>query len=88
LSEPHTPTTTKLLVFHIGMETEEMNALVDQNPGGLLQMSKHRKAELDVLTNAAFRTEVHRQRYDPVTYRELIHKKGLSAMKHPAEGNY
>lgn len=74
-----------LLVFHIGMQTDEMNALVDLNSFGLNQMSKHREAELDILKSQAFRTMLVDRQFDLVTYRQLIKRTGLTAMKRPSE---
>lgn len=82
------PTLLHLLVFHVGMETEEMNALVDLNTFGLAEMSKHRKAELDILTSTVFQKILSDRRFELVTYRELIRHMGLSSMKRPPENDY
>ncbi|MGB2870185.1 MAG: ChbG/HpnK family deacetylase [Bacteroidota bacterium] len=74
------PLTPNLLVFHIGMETEEMNALIDMNPFGPAEMSKQRSAELSALTSPAFRALLNDRQFDLVTYRELIRRVGLSSM--------
>ncbi|MDD3095090.1 MAG: ChbG/HpnK family deacetylase [Candidatus Neomarinimicrobiota bacterium] len=50
-----------LLVSHIGMRGAEMDALQDMNPGGLNEMSRHREAEWNSLSSAAFRREIERQ---------------------------
>ena len=80
-----TVTAPRLLVFHIGMQTDEMNALVDLNPFGPPAMSKHREAELGIITSNAFRRAVHDRQFELVTYRQFIKRKGLSAMKRPVE---
>jgi len=82
------PTLPHLLVFHVGMETEEMNALVDLNTFGLAEMSKHRKAELDILTSTVFQKLLSDRRFELITYRELIRHMGLSSMKRPPENDY
>jgi len=72
-----------LIVFHIGMQTDEMNALVDQNSFGLTEMSRHREAELGVLQSQAFRTLLQDRQFDLVTYRQLIKMRGLASMQRP-----
>lgn len=74
------PSAPNLLVFHIGMETEEMNALVDLNPFGPAEMSKHRAAEFSALTSPVFRSLLKDRQFDLMTYRELIRRVGLSSM--------
>jgi predicted glycoside hydrolase/deacetylase ChbG (UPF0249 family) len=81
-------TAPNLLVFHIGMQTEEMNALVDLNSFGLVDMSKHREAELGVITSKAFRTTLRDRQFELVTYKQLIRRLGLSSMKRPSETPY
>jgi len=44
-----------LMVFHIGLQTPEMDALEDMNSFGLREMSKHREAEFKSLTSSRFR---------------------------------
>ena len=71
------------MVSHIGMETPEMDALVDYNVTGLPNVSKHRHAELKALTSPEFR-ELHKEKnVRLMTYRELIEKVGLLNMKRP-----
>ncbi len=73
----------QLLVFHIGHDTRELEALRDQNEYGLPFMSKHRNAELKALTSpdlvALWKSGVIR----PLTYRQLIEEVGLKNMKRP-----
>jgi hypothetical protein len=78
-------TNANLLVFHIGMQTDEMNALVDLNSFGLVGMSKHREAELAIITSEAFRTTVRDRQFELLTYRQFIKRLGLSSMKRPGE---
>jgi chitin disaccharide deacetylase len=75
-----------LLVFHVGLETEEMNALIDLNPFGPPMMSKHRNAELEALTSATFRSVLRERQFALLTYRQLIEQMGLSSMKRPSDG--
>ncbi len=74
-----------LLVFHVGLETPEMDALVDLNPWGPEHMSRHRQAELRALTSPEFRTLVRDRRIRLETYADLIRERGLGAMKAPPE---
>ncbi|HTY59483.1 MAG TPA: ChbG/HpnK family deacetylase [Bacteroidota bacterium] len=74
-----------LLVFHVGLETPEMDALVDMNSFGLAQMSAHRQAELRALTSPEFRRLLADRRIRLETYADLIRERGLDAMKAPRE---
>jgi predicted glycoside hydrolase/deacetylase ChbG (UPF0249 family) len=67
----------RLMVFHVGMISPEMDALTDLNTTGLKEMSHHRQAELDMLTSHAFRTALESLGIRPITYRELIERIGL-----------
>jgi predicted glycoside hydrolase/deacetylase ChbG (UPF0249 family) len=78
------PGTTKLLVFHVGLETPEMNALIDMNPFALREMSKHREAELRALLSSEFRSLLTDQNIRLKTYADLIREEGLQNMKAPA----
>ena len=82
-SLPHTA--INLMVFHIGLQTPEMDALEDMNSFGLREMSKHREAELKSLTSARFRELIQAMHIRLTSYRDLIKEAGLSAMKRPAQ---
>lgn len=69
-----------LLVFHIGMETPEMNALMDMNPNGLQHMSSYRQAELNALLSPDFLDAVRETGTDLTTYRDVIRELGLKNM--------
>ena len=77
------PGETRLLVFHIGLATPEMDAMVDLNPFGLPEMSKHREAELRALLSPQFRVAISERPVRLMTYRELIDQIGLKNMKRP-----
>lgn len=77
------PGAVQLLVNHIGLETSEMNTLVDMNQTGLPEMSKHRHAELRALLSPEFRSLILERGIKLVTYRDLIRERGLDAMKRP-----
>jgi len=72
-----------LMVFHIGLQTPEMNALEDMNSFGLREMSKHRESELNSLTSPRFLKLVQEKHIRLTTYRELIGQTGLAGMKRP-----
>ncbi len=75
----------RLLVFHIGLQTPEMDALIDLNPFGLKEMSRHRQAELTALTSPEFRSVLQQEGFVPITYRQLIGGRGLQSMARPPE---
>lgn len=75
----------RLLVFHTGLETPEMDALVDLNPFGPREMSRHRQAELRALTSPEFRTLLKDREISLRTYADLVRERGLEGMKAPAE---
>jgi predicted glycoside hydrolase/deacetylase ChbG (UPF0249 family) len=76
--------TLRLMVFHIGLETPEMDALVDLNPHGLPFMSKHRAGELRALTSEAFLSRLAAKGIRLLTYRDLVARVGVEGMNRPA----
>ncbi len=83
LMESVQPGPVRLLVFHIGLETPEMDALVDQNTFGLPGVSKYRQGELRALMSDRFREVVARKGIRLLTYRDLIGRVGLQNMRWP-----
>ncbi len=79
------PGAIRLMVFHIGLETPEMNALVDLNPFGPRNMSQHRHAELEALLSPEFRAALASKHARLITYRQLVETVGVGAMKRPRE---
>lgn len=79
------PGTVHLLVFHIGTDTPEMQNLIDLNPFGLAEMSKHRQAELEALCSEEFRKIIDRKNFNLITYQNLIKQVGLKSMKLKSE---
>jgi chitin disaccharide deacetylase len=75
----------RLLVFHIGLVTPEMDALTDMNPFGPKDMSRHRQAELRALTSPEFRKLLSDRGVRCETYGGLIIGRGLESMTAPAE---
>lgn len=84
--EPGKPT---LLVMHLGLETPEMAALVDtNNPEDPYRVAQHRHSELEALTSPAFLRAVADRGIEFVTYRDVVERYGLDAMKRPETTGY
>ncbi|MBU1299271.1 MAG: ChbG/HpnK family deacetylase [Bacteroidetes bacterium] len=77
-----------LLVCHLGIDNDELRAMIDLNPTGPKEMSRHRQAELDALLSTEFTEALKSNNIKLITYRELIEKFGLKNMKRPAEHDY
>ena len=80
--------TRHLAVHHIGLETEEMGALIDLNSFGLEGISRHRHYELEALCAENFRRTIKAQNMRLLTYRDVIASVGLDKMQPPAESGY
>lgn len=81
--------TPNLLVIHLGLETPEMNALVDaNNPDDPYRVAVHRQAELDAVTSPAFLRAVSDRGIGFVTYADLVERYGLEAMAAPQDFAY
>jgi predicted glycoside hydrolase/deacetylase ChbG (UPF0249 family) len=78
------PGSLRLLVFHIGLETPEMSALVDLNTFGLKEMSKYREGELRALTSEALLSVLKEKGVRLLTYRDLLMRVGIDGMRRPA----
>jgi len=77
------PGGTKLFVFHIGLDSPEMEAMEDLNPFGPKEMSRHRFAELNAVHTALNQISINKK-FRLVNYRILKEEKGLHSMKRPA----
>ncbi len=77
------PGGTKLIVFHVGLDTPEMQAMTDLNPFGPKEMSRHRNAERAALLSKRFQEMLHARNYWLVNYQTMIFEKGLGSMKRP-----
>ncbi|MBE0557488.1 MAG: hypothetical protein IH628_09680 [Proteobacteria bacterium] len=75
-----------LFVFHVGLATPEMTALVDLNSFGLPRMAAHREGELDALLSKPFLEFLRRPEVRLLTYRDLVREKGLNSMTRPEPG--
>lgn len=72
------------LITHVGIDDAELGALRDMNTDApLVNMSKHRQAELDALTSQAFARALEENGIRLITFRDLIHQKGLENMQRP-----
>ncbi|MGH8057382.1 MAG: ChbG/HpnK family deacetylase, partial [Candidatus Entotheonellia bacterium] len=75
-----------VVVTHVGIDDSELGALEDMNTDQPLpEMSKNRQGELDALTSKRFTGALKARNVQLITYRELIGKNGLKAMRRPAE---
>src|SRR5207249_12123221 len=71
---------------HVGWDGPELVALLDMHADQPRpDMSKKRQGELDALTSQRFAGAVKARNVRLITYRELIAKQGLKAMRRPAE---
>ncbi len=82
------PGKKQLMVFHIGLATPEMNALVDLNPFGPPKMSRHRHAELTALCSKKFKKILKQKKVRLITYRKWISEQGLENMTAPSTRDY
>jgi predicted glycoside hydrolase/deacetylase ChbG (UPF0249 family) len=74
-----------VVVTHVGLDGPELGALEDLNTDQpLADMSKNRQGELDALTSLTFTGALKARNVLLITYRELITKQGLKAMRRPA----
>ena len=74
-----------VVVTHVGLDDAELGALLDMNTDQPLpDMSKNRQGELDALTSQRFTGAVKARNVVLITYRDLIAKQGLTAMRRPA----
>ena len=73
-----------MVVTHVGIDNEELGALLDMNTDGPLpEMSKNRQGELDALTSQRFRDAIRARNVKLMTYRQLIEMQGLKNMRRP-----
>lgn len=77
-----------LLVCHIGKDNDEMQAMIDLNPFGPKEMSRHREAELNALLKAAKSNSFHQKGIMLINYDYLIKQLGLNTMKSPIDSGY
>lgn len=73
----------RVLVSHLGVDAAVLGALVDMNDGGLAAMSRNRRGELDGVTSERCSQALADHQVTPITFRQLIEKRGLLAMRRP-----
>jgi predicted glycoside hydrolase/deacetylase ChbG (UPF0249 family) len=79
-----------LLVFHLGLKTPEMDALVDMDsaemrgPQGESLVSTHRDAERRALLSVEFKAALKKSGARLLNYRDLAADPGIGAMRRPA----
>lgn len=74
-----------LVVTHVGIDDDELGALLDMNTSGPLpDMSKNRQGELNALTSEKFKSALKARGVKLLTYRQLIAMAGLKSMRRPA----
>jgi hypothetical protein len=77
-----------LLVCHIGIDNDELSALIDENSFGLKEMSKHRESELKALISFSKINSDEEYGLTLINYEELINAIGLENMKSPFQAGY
>ena len=77
------PDIYNLLVTHVGYDTPELSAMIDLNPFGPPEMSKHRNAELNALISPEFKAALTANNVELLNYGNLLDTLGLEAMESP-----
>jgi predicted glycoside hydrolase/deacetylase ChbG (UPF0249 family) len=72
-----------LMVFHVGLQGPEMDAMIDLNVFGPPEMSKHRQGELNALISPGFLGLLRQKNVRMVNYHDLLKSIGLTGMKRP-----
>jgi predicted glycoside hydrolase/deacetylase ChbG (UPF0249 family) len=84
------PARANLVVIHAARPDPEIEVLVDLNNAGMNTVegaplvSRHRQAELEMLTSGEIVDLLRSGRFELVTYRDIIGARGLSSMLRPA----
>jgi hypothetical protein len=74
------------VVTHVGIDDEELGALVDMNTDEPLpDMSKNRQGELTALTSSRFSAALKARNIQLLTYRDVIAQEGLQSMRRPVD---
>lgn len=80
------PSGVTTVVTHVGLDDAELGSLLDMNTSQPLpDMSKNRQGELDALTSRRFSRALKARNIHLITFRDLIGRQGLAAMRRPAE---
>ncbi len=74
---------TYLFVLHIGVDNDELGALIDMNLKDMNYLvSKHRNAEREFLLSDDFKNAIKVNNLETITYREFLKDKKLSSLKY------
>lgn len=80
------PSGVTVVVTHVGLDDAELGSLLDMNTSQPLpDMSKNRQGELDALTSRRFTRALKARNVELITFRDLISRQGLQAMRRPVE---
>jgi hypothetical protein len=80
------PSGVTVVVTHVGLDDAELGSLLDMNTSQPLpDMSKNRQGELEALTSRRFTRALKARNVELITFRDLISRQGLQAMRRPAE---
>jgi predicted glycoside hydrolase/deacetylase ChbG (UPF0249 family) len=71
------------IVFHVGTDTPELQAMRDLNEGGVANMSEQRQTELELLLSPELRAALAANRVRLVSYRDLAATGGRREARHP-----
>ncbi len=75
-----------LVITHVGIDNEELGALIDMNTSGPLpDMSRNRQGELNALISQQFSDALTARGVKLLTYRQLIAMQGLKSMRRPLD---
>lgn len=78
------PAGVTVVVTHVGLDDAELGSLLDMNTDQPLpDMSKNRQGELDALTSHRFTRALKARHVQLITFRDLIGRQGLAAMRRP-----
>jgi uncharacterized lipoprotein YddW (UPF0748 family)/predicted glycoside hydrolase/deacetylase ChbG (UPF0249 family) len=75
-------------LMHVGTDGPEMQGLIDLNPNGISDVSRHRQQELNCLLNPMLPDILKERGIIPITYRDVIKIVGLENMRRPVDVGY
>lgn len=70
-----------LVVFHLGIDGPEMQAMQDLNEQGVKNMSENRQWEMNILVDPECKARIEKHNIELVTYQQLIESLGLEAQQ-------
>ena len=82
------PDAVKASIFHIALDTPEMQGLRDTNPNGATDVAASRQADLDALLSGEFKKAAVSKHIQFITYKDLIRDVGIENMSRPDRYNY